>query len=553
MILLLYISGLVLYSSLFVLSDNQNSLVQLSKIPVAALHCLIFVIPIFLAQSRSWIFRILGYVILVSYFLYVFFLTGYFSYFGFVPEIYALGADNADDFTGVAGHYFIQVFSIKEVVLIVSAVLFFYLLPKQRIFGKSMLVVLLPLGLLGASIVTFGMPSKSADWGNATVIRRFGLPTFYYISLRERLSFGSGYLAEDTPFPGNLTEVVDLGGQEFEQSPEAQLDVVRRVILVQIESFDREAIDATLAGEPVMPFVSNLRDTSCRDFADFHTIKSVGGSSDSEFSVATGRLPSARIQSLRNADFSRMTTLYEVLAGAGVDPYFSHNNNVGFYGRNFAYGQMPDVTTSFTRPGTPVRERDFAVEQLSSALSASNRLFYYFFNFQSHGPFQGYSPESKDRFRLPARPDLETSYMATMYDVDQTIAAMFALQQGDFDQGDSLFILTSDHPSGLHHDGTALGRSRIPLMMCHASFDGAQVDNVGSTVNLFPTVLDAFDIPHEDVAIADSLLGDTPRVVLFPSRTTLHRGSDGELISEACTDACNRFFDYTDQAVRISN
>lgn len=554
-VLLLYISGIILYSSLFILSSNHLALFQYMKILMAALHCLVLIIPAVLAQSQRWLFFILGYAILVAYFVYVFFLIGYFSYFGFVPEIYALGMESAGDLIEVGNHYFAQIFGIQEVALIACAIVFFMLLPRQRIPAKALLTLVLPLGLFGASVTNFGTPINSRNFGNASLIRRFGLPTFYYLSLQERLSFASNYLAEETSFPGNVSRIVYPEGSGSDHPVINPLEAVQKVILVQIESFDPEAIDATLNTEAVMPFVSSIRKTHCLNFTDFHTTKSVGGSSDAEFSVATGRLPSTRSQSIRHADFAKMETVYGILAANGIDSYFAHNNNIGFYGRNLAYAQLPDVTTFFLGPDETVPERTFAVDRLATALDTSDRLFYYFFNFQSHGPFHGYSALAEERFGVSVSADADnmSNYMATMYDVDQTIAAMFALQQTYFDQGDSLFILTADHTSNLHADGTVLTNSRIPLLLCHKSFGGRQVENVGSAINLFPTILDAFDVPGQDRAIADSLLTDAPRVVMFPTQNLLYRDPDGTLSLRPCTEACRTFFDYTDQFIRISN
>lgn len=84
-------------------SANQLALFQIAKAFVASLYCLIFIIPIFLAQSRQLILQVIGYFILIAYFSYVFFLTGYFAYFGFVPEIYALGMANAADLRNQRG------------------------------------------------------------------------------------------------------------------------------------------------------------------------------------------------------------------------------------------------------------------------------------------------------------------------------------------------------------------------------------------------------------------------------------------------------------------
>jgi phosphoglycerol transferase MdoB-like AlkP superfamily enzyme len=143
--------------------------------------------------------------------------------------------------------------------------------------------------------------------------------------------------------------------------------------------------------------------------------------------------------------------------------------------------------------------------------------------------------------------------MATMHEIDQTIADMFALQQSSFDAGEAVFILTADHPSYLHTDNTMISRTHIPMLICHNSFIAQQIDKVGSTVDLFPTILDAFSIPQNGMTIADSLLQDAPNVVLFPTGTIMFRQEDETLQTMPCDDDCGRYFDYTDQAVRLSN
>ena len=551
-ILALYVSGIVLYSSLFILSANQLSAVQIAKIFVASLYCLIFIIPVFLAQSSHLILRVIGYAVLAAYFVYVFFLVGYFSYFGFVPEIYSLGGANAADLGGVLRHYMRQVFGVREFALIVTAGLFFFLLPRRKLSKTYALFLAFPTILFGVNYAQFGSPSQTDGFGNASVIRRFGLPTFFYISAQEWASFKSGYLAEETPFPGKLAGIIYPAPQTDQQSA-ALPDAVKRVVLIQIESFDREAINARLNGLPVMPFVSELAASSCQEYTNFHTTKSLGGSSDAEFSVATGRLPSPKRQAIRYTDFGKTETLYDILSENGVTSYFAHNNNIGFYGRNFAYTQLSNLNYTFLRPGEVVDERAFALDTLSSAIAASDRFFYYFFNFQSHGPYQGYTAGTKEKFGLSEASNIEEDYMATMHDVDQTIADMFAVQLSGFDLGENLFIVTADHPSYLHGQDTPLGVTHVPMLVCHSGFTGQKIEKVASTVDLFPTLLDAFDIPGQETAIADSLLKNAPNVVLFPNGRVLYRQEDATLKTKMCGDSCRKFFDYTHQLVRIGN
>ncbi|MDA8585470.1 LTA synthase family protein [Rhodobacteraceae bacterium] len=492
-----------------------------------------------------------GYTILVAYFIYVFFLIGYFSYFGFVPEVYALGLASAGDLTGVLDHYFQQVFGFEEVALLVSFLVLLILLPKQKLQKKASFLLVLPLALLGVNVGQFGDPVSNQNFGNGTIIRRFGLPTFYYLSALEWRNLSSDYVAKETPFPGKLAQIIYPDANTSDQKEVDVSTEIKRVVLVQVESFDREVVDAELNGVAAMPFVSNLKSSSCREYGNFYTTKSLGGSSDAEFSVATGRLPSSKRQSIRHTDFSEIETLYDILSGKGVDSYFAHNNFIGFYGRNLAYSQFEKLDYKFLQPDETTSERQFALDTFNNALNTSDRLFYYFFNFQSHGPYKRYSDQTKEKFSLLNETNIDSDYIATMHDVDQTIAEMFSLQQTSFDAGESLFILTADHPSYLSTDDTELSRARIPMLVCHNSFSGQQVDTVASTVDLFPTILDAFNISGEDMVIGNSLLKNMPNVVLFPTGTVLYQQEDGALQTKVCGDICQGYFDYTDQSIRV--
>lgn len=552
LVLCLYALGLVLYSRLFELIPIVPAWVQVAKMGVASTYFLVLLIPVFLAQSRWLALRLLGYAVLIAVFAYVFFLTSYYAYFGFVPEIYALGAANAPDMAGVLGHYFRQVFGLREVLLLILAAIFFTLLPRQKLHRATLVLLLLPALLFGASTAKYDNPAETKRLGNGTVIKRFGLPAFFYLSARDWFSFSSGFLAAETAYPGKLTQVAYEGDAATAPSPFALKAPVDRVFLIQIESFDREAIEATLNGQAVMPFTAQLKSETCLEYNNYYTVKSVGGSADSEYSVATGRLPSSKLQSIRSTDFSTMDTIYDVLAENGITSYFAHNNTIGFYGRNYAYAQLENVNATFLEPGEQNNERQFALDTLKEAVANSKRSFYYFFNVQSHGPFRGYKAQTGAKFGLETGSEITSDYMATMHEVDQTIAELFAVQQDAFDAGDSLFILTSDHPSYLHTGGDQLKGGHIPMLICHAGFEAQSVDKLASTVDVFPTILDAFGLPQTETAISDSLFAAGPNVVVFPSGKLLYRDGDDAIVSRDCDAGCAPFFDYTNQAISLS-
>lgn len=549
-LMLLYASSAVFYSSLFIFSENQSTGEQVAKIFVSSLYVFVFILPVYLAQSGRALLVVFGYVILLAYFLYILFLTSYFSYFGFIPEVYAFGAANAADMSEVSAHYFKQVFGLREFALIGLAAAFFWILPRCRLSPVASVSLVLPVSLFAFSFFSFGPPGVSGALGNASIVKRFGLPAFVYVSAGEWFGFEAGYLAPETPYPGKVARAAFPGAATSGRIAEVP-GGVRKVFLVQIESFDKEVIGAVRNGVQVMPFVNGLR-PHCLEYRNFFTTKSVGGSSDSEFAVATGLVPSAKRPSIRHADFGTITTLYDLLKEQGIDSYFSHNNHIGFYGRHIAYPQIEGLDFRFLDLGARLKEREFAIQTMRRALDNSERLFYYFFNFQSHGPYSGFSDETAEKLGIEGRFDIDANYLGSMHEVDGMIEALFEMQKEEFAAGENVFILTADHPSYLNSEANLVSRMNIPLLLCHVGFQGRSVDKIGSTPDLFPTILGLFGIPQPDTSIAQDLLDDGDNIALLPSGIFLQQDAGGSVLPMNCRAFCERFFDYTDQHIRLS-
>jgi phosphoglycerol transferase MdoB-like AlkP superfamily enzyme len=486
---------------------------------------------------------------LLLYFLYIFFLTSYFSYFGFIPEVYAFGASNISDTLEVINHYFRQVFGVSEVAILLTMASCFYLASKVQLNKKILLVLLLPISLFLVSYNQFGAPINNEKYGNVTVIRRFGVISFLYLSFSEWLSIDGNYFAPKTTYPGKLTSII-FPQQNSDISFAKLPNDILHTVLIQIESLDLEAIDAQLNGIDVMPFLQNLKD-SCLNYTNFYTTKSVGGSADAEFSIATGLLPSSKRPSISHANFDAMSTMYEILKRQNVDSYFAHNNQIGFYSRNIAYSKL-DVHHRFLLPTENISEPEFAKDSFAFALANSKRSFYYFFNFQSHGPYMGYSDATAAKFAMDSKLNLVENYLATMHEVDEMIGSLFAMQRAFFNENRSVFILTADHPSYLHTNSSLTNRTNIPLLICHNSFKRTDINKISSTVDLFPTILETFGVDSEAGNIGSSLFRNNNGVVLFPTGKILYRDKNNVLKSEQCIEKCDGYFDFTDQHIGLS-
>ncbi len=547
--LTIYASGLVFYSALFLSTANQDPWAQKFKIGVAAIHCFVVLLPIFLAQSRYVVLKVSGYASLAFYHIYAFFVVGFFPYFGFVPELYAYDFSNAADMGKVLNHYIAQIFGLREILLLGICAAMMYLTARHRVSARLLVLPCLSLALLAISLATFGLPARSDALGNVTLLRRFGPVVFGAHSIAERMSMDSSYLAGETDYPGRISAIADLSLSNSPSTVE-QPEGIERVILLQIESFGLEAIDAQLSGLKVMPFVTSLRDR-CLNYTNFFTLKAAGGSSDAEFSIATGLLPSLTIPSLRHFDYARLPTIYERLADADVVSTYAHNNEAGFYGRYKAYQQMKGIRTQFITPDRIATELAFAERSLGETLKEPSKTFYYFFNFQSHGPYRGYSKATEDRFSQDSVGGIRFDYLATMSEVDGLVERLFEMQRPEFDEGKTLFILTADHPSYVFSDASTLGKFRIPLFVCHESFDGITIKEVFSTLDLHVTLLNVFGIEPEQ-PLGRTLFGGGANVALLPNSTLIRRSGDGEVITEQCGTACQPFIDYTAQYLLLS-
>lgn len=546
----IYLSGLIFYSALFLFTANQNQFFQIAKLMVAALHCLILIVPAYMAQSSRSIVKVLGYLGLIVYFLYIYFLVGFFPYFGFIPELYTFGSGNVSDVSEVMGHYFKQIFGYREVLLVITAALLFYLVPRHRLPVQGVLaLVLLPLAVFSTSVYQFGLPGISQSLGNETLVRRFGLAGFSYNSINEWVNIKGGYLGPKAAYPGRISKLISPDPVSSQATSSMPKDV-DRIILVQIESFDSEAIEASLSGKPVMPFVDELR-SKCVNYTNFLAMKGAGGSSDAEFSVATGLVPSLRLPALRNTDFSRVETLYDQLRSAGVVSRFAHNNNAGYYGRNIAYEKINSVETDFQKPHETIQERLFAKKALAASLKDSQKSFHYFFNYQSHGPYQGYSAQTAEKFSIGASSDILSDYLATMNEVDQMISELFSMQSAGFEDGKNLFILTADHPSYVHPRDGEIAQSRIPAMICHASFEGTTVSNVYGTIDLYPTILEAFGVTSGNAVLGQNMLDSGDNAVLLPQGKLVYKDKQGKVISRPCSENCGPYLGYTDQYIML--
>ncbi len=552
-ILIAYAIGLICYSTFFIFSSNHNPLIQILKISVAAIHFLFLVFPMCLSFSRNKPIYILSLIAVLFIILYFIFLVSFFKYFNFLPNIFSYSIHSLIDFKKVITHYFRQVFGVQEILLLSMFGVFVFVSTEARKANahfkkpqKLFLVIVsivVPILFLLTTKSIYGPVGKSINFGDLTIIRRFGPIVHFLVNYNEyKESHGRNYLEQGKDFPGKLADLTNIDNQKAFNLPKIQ-----DVYLIQIESLDSYAVEAKINNNYVMPFLRSMRSSSCINYSNFFSVRGVGGSSDPEFSVITGLLPSIQRQSIRHADSRKTPIIFNMLSELGVKSYFSHNNEFGFYARNKFYTPLNNVVLNFLTVQNE-SELNFAKRTITEAIDDNTKSFYYFFSFMTHGPYQGYS---KDQNFLGEKPDnissIQYDYFRTLNEVDQMLRELFELQKSDYQNGKNVIIITSDHPSGLFEVTSFYDHLRVPLLICNSKITPYAHKGASGHVDLHSTVVSLFKGNNE--TIGTDLLSGAPSLTLLRNKKYIALVNERVELFE-CESNCSSFYKYTDQFIR---
>ena len=118
---------------------------------------------------------------------------------------------------------------------------------------------------------------------------------------------------------------------------ETPVSIHRRLIIVQAESLDFNVLDYEVAGQPVTPFLNQLRKHSL-----FYRIAAARyiGSADADFVMLGGVMPSTRIITYNIPNYPYENALPQFLAQFGYRTAVFHGNTGNFYNRRNAFRKM---------------------------------------------------------------------------------------------------------------------------------------------------------------------------------------------------------------------
>ena len=159
-----------------------------------------------------------------------------------------------------------------------------------------------------------------------------------------------------------------------------------------------------------------------------------------------------------------------------------------FYDSNFYSGKAT---------GWYSKDLDFFDQSVPIIKNSLKPFFAYLLTSQSHGPFNNYSNSTRKDFNFENTdfPKLEIDYLMSMNEVDRALQHFFYKILKSEILNNTILIIYGDHSGHALRDPDCLAEC-VPLFIYHKNLPAKVETNVGSQLDLAPTVLDLLDIPE---------------------------------------------------------
>ncbi len=515
--------------------DHFNWLISLGKFFVYSLFApLVFLLLLSIAKQKKILTKVSAVLYIIVYFAALLFILIYYKYFGFIPHYKVLS--RAYEGSHLIRQVYSQLLGYEEwaiIILLFASIwlTFKYLnLPSAmriKSYIKVLMIVVVAVGnvaLVAFQNFRYGNSDVLVKLGSSAAVLHLGVLPVY----KEIFSYEMSYEKKDYPYPGKINK------DNVRQENIARFENAN-VIIVQIESLEKQAVDYLINGKLVMPFLNKFKNKSVY-FTNFFAQHSGGASTDADLGLLASLLPLRNQVGLNTADYNRINTLVEVLKEKGYTSFAMnpvngqfHNKNkyyplVGFdkfYDEDFYYGEAK---------GWYSKDRDFYKQSVDIIKDKKVPFIAYIISNQSHGPFKNYSDSTKDKFNFKnsGLSNLQIDYLMSMYETDSALEYLYIMLRNAELLNNTILLIYGDHQGGAIDKEGCLAEC-IPLYIYHESFEPYMNYNLGSHLDLAPTILDLLNVREPTGWLGTSLFYHGNKTVLFNDFTIIESGQN-ELI-----------------------
>jgi glucan phosphoethanolaminetransferase (alkaline phosphatase superfamily) len=229
---------------------------------------------------------------------------------------------------------------------------------------------------------------------------------------------------------------------------ETALPVSDRIVVLQLESVGGAAIQAVYQGEPVMPFLHQLKDQSMYyRIAAFHR----NGSCDMDYAATTGVEPYPGVVPYRLPGMEYTNSVPAFMSHHGYQTYLFHGNTGLFYERGPVMDRLGFDHIFFKEqlapqhlPSSLIGVRDADILQcLLKAVQSEPRVYAFCITLDTHAPYLQLTPGEMEVFPDPHAP-VERYFNSLRY-LDRCLRDFVnQLPEG------TTVVLYGDHTASMH-------------------------------------------------------------------------------------------------------
>ena len=229
---------------------------------------------------------------------------------------------------------------------------------------------------------------------------------------------------------------------------ETPLPVSDRIVVLQLESVGTSSMEAVYQGNPVMPFLRNMKSQSLyyRIIA-FHQ----NGSCDMDYATTTGVEPYPGMVPYRLPGMKYTNSVPAFMNRYGYQTYFFHGNTGLFFERGPVMEQLGFEHIFFKEqlayqhlPSSLIGIRDADILQcVLKAVQSENRVYVFCITLDTHAPYLQLAPREMEIFPDPQ--NQVEQYLNSLRYLDRCLSAFVnQLPEG------TTVVLYGDHTTSMH-------------------------------------------------------------------------------------------------------
>ncbi|WP_294353664.1 LTA synthase family protein [uncultured Clostridium sp.] len=432
-------------------------------------------------------------------------------------------------------------------------------------------------GIILVFLIIFTMTKSDGSklvklWNRDYVVKRFGIYTYMFsdfvTSVQPAISPMFNYDEDRREF------LNFYNSKDYTKKENAYTGVFegKNVIFIHMESIQNFLIDLRINGIEITPNLNKLVKESMY-FSKFYPQISVGTSSDTEFTLSTGLLPSTSGTVFVNYYNRTYETLENAFRSKGYYTFSMHANNGNYWNRKNMYHTLgyddfydkdsyivPTDKKNKDYIGLGLSDKSFYEQIIPIIEDIKNNHNSYMgkvISLSNHSPFNDLSKYGNINFSVEYKDDegnikvdsyLEDTeignYLKSAHYADEALGVLFKLIKENNLDDNTVFVLYGDHESKLgkdnldflynydldihklksKDDATYINLNKYnynllkntPLIIYTKDMSPKLVKDVMGMWDVFPTISNMFGLECK-YALGNDIFSDKEKIVVFPN------------------------------------